>query len=69
LGYSAHGIYNLIVHGSCDPDTGNCPFATHDPTCGCGEICYCDTQTCESNEYGACKGNCTCQKEVCGIKE
>jgi hypothetical protein len=69
LGYSSHGIYNLIVHGTCTPGSDNCPFATDDPVCGCEEICHCGEDNCTSPDYKACKGNCTCQKEVCGIKE
>jgi len=68
LGYSAYGIYNLIVHGTCTPGSDNCPFAAH-PDCGCIGVCQCANTTCESSGYEACKGNCTCQKEVCSIKE
>jgi hypothetical protein len=60
LGYSAYGIYNLIVHGTCSPGSDSCPFASHPE---------CSVDTCASPEYLACKGNVTCQKEVCGIKE
>jgi len=67
LGYSAYGIYNLIVHGTCDP-SGSCPFSTTNATCGCEELCQCSEETCSSPEYSACGGNCTCQKEVCGIE-
>jgi thiol-disulfide isomerase/thioredoxin len=26
LGYTAYGLYNLVVFGTCDPVTGQCPF-------------------------------------------
>ncbi len=68
LFFSGRGIYNLIVHGTCDPSSGNCPFSTKAPICGCEGICQCEEKTCNSPEYIACKGNCSCQKEVCGIK-
>lgn len=61
LGYSSYSIYNLIVHGTCSPGSSNCPFATNTPACS--------ADTCSSPAYLACKGNITCQKEVCGIKE
>jgi hypothetical protein len=61
LGYGVYGVYNLIVHGTCSSGSDNCPFATDTPSCSEG--------TCASPEYLACKGNVTCQQEVCGIKE
>lgn len=64
--YSAYGLYNLYVYGTCDPSGGNCPFATKPPVCGCEGLCLCEQQTCQSPEYIACKGECNCQKEVCG---
>jgi len=69
LGYSTNGIYNLIVHGTCDPGSTNCPLATKAPICGCKGICQCSIETCSSPEYLACKGNCSCQKEICSMKE
>lgn len=65
--YSAYGLYNLFVYGTCDPSGGNCPFETKPPVCGCEGLCLCEQRTCQSPEYIACKGECSCQKEVCGI--
>jgi hypothetical protein len=62
LGYSSYSVYNLVAHGTCDTNNpDNCPFSTATPLC--------DKDTCSSPAYLACKGNLTCQKEVCGIKE
>jgi hypothetical protein len=66
LGYSVYGVYNLIVHGTCTPGSDDCPFAANVTDCGCVGICQCSKDTCSSPEYTACKGNCTCQIEVCG---
>ena len=68
LGYSAYGIYNLVVHGTCDPNSDTCPFSTTAPVCGCEGLCQCEEESCNSPEYVACEGNCSCQKEICGIK-
>jgi hypothetical protein len=70
LGYSAYGVYNLIVHGTCTPGSDNCPFAVANTTdCGCKDVCQCSKDTCSSPGYIACKGNCTCQIEVCSKKQ
>src|SRR4030043_1357892 len=58
LGYSAYGVYNLAAHGTCDPNSDNCPFATKAPVCGCEGLCKCGLATCISPDYIACKGNC-----------
>lgn len=65
--YSAYSLYNLAVHGTCDPNATDCPFGTKAPVCGCEGVCQCGQQACEAPEYVACKGDCECQKGVCGI--
>lgn len=64
--YSAYGLYNLFVYGTCDPVSGNCPLDIGAPVCGCEGVCLCDVDTCQSPEYTACEGDCSCQKDVCG---
>ena len=66
--YSAYSLYNLFVFGTCDPVSGNCPFQVGAPICGCENVCLCDVQTCESPDYAACVGNCSCQRELCESK-
>jgi hypothetical protein len=67
---AGHGFYNLIRHGSCDPDNPeNCPFGQ--PKCSeaahC-KPCVCDGEeiSCSSPAFDACGGKeeCDC-KEVC----
>ncbi len=64
--YSAYGLYNLFVYGTCDPYSENCLFDIGAPACGCEGLCVCDVETCQSPEYAACEGDCSCQREVCG---
>ena len=47
--YSGFAVYNLAVHGTCDPVTGECVFNPDVPAC----------------ELGTCEQGCTCQNEVC----
>lgn len=64
--YSAYGLYNFFVYGTCDPHSEVCLFDIGAPACGCEGICTCDVETCQSPEYAACAGDCSCQREVCG---
>lgn len=67
--YSAYGIFNLVVYGTCNPHSGDCIFNPDATGCGgteCREQCLCEQETCETPEYKACQGNCDCQREVCG---
>lgn len=69
LAYSAYSVYNLAVYGTCDPITGQCVFNPNIPStasCGCEGLCLCDQATCNSPEYLACNGDCSCQGMVCG---
>ena len=70
FGYSAYVSYNLVAYGSCDPDSGSCIFNPEEIACGsesCAERgCDCDDVGCESPEFKACEGNCSCQEQVCG---
>jgi len=67
--YSAYSLYNLAVHGTCDPNATTCLFNTKAPVCGCEGVCQCGQLTCETPGYVACKGDCECQKGICGTAE
>ncbi|MFH1172201.1 MAG: hypothetical protein ABIH55_00890 [Nanoarchaeota archaeon] len=68
LALTALTVYNLAVYGTCDPvNPDQCLIGT-EPTCGGGENCQpcqCDGLTCESPDYIACGGDCSCKKDVC----
>lgn len=71
LFFTASGLYNLAVHGSCDPHSTTCIFNPGNVSCGsehCAESgCECETGGCsEANNFAACDGNCDCSKNVCG---
>ena len=72
LVYGGYGIYNLVVHGSCDPHGGTCIFDETPglPSCGsqgCLERgCDCDTTGCEAPTFEACEGTCDCKEDICG---
>jgi len=63
--YSSYSLYNLYVHGTCDPYSDDCPLSLTAPVCGCEGICKCDEVVCESPDYEACQGDCSCQQELC----
>ncbi len=31
--YSVYGLYNLVMYGTCNPISGNCPLDIGSPTC------------------------------------
>ena len=74
LFFTASGLYNLAVYGSCDPHSEVCYLNPAAGT-GCGSE-HCETEGCdcgineigctEENNFEACEGNCDCIKEVCG---
>lgn len=70
MAYSAYGIYNLAVFGSCDPHSPEQCIFTDEISCGgteCEDECLCDgTVPCEAPDYGACEGNCDCKEQICG---
>jgi len=65
MAYTVYGFYNLFTYGTCDPHSDVCPLSIGAPACGCENICLCEPETCESPEYVAWEGNCSCQREVC----
>jgi hypothetical protein len=65
MAYTIYSFYNLYAYGTCDPHSDVCPFSISTPVCGCEDTCLCGVGTCESPDYEACGGNCTCQREVC----
>lgn len=70
LFYTAKGLYNLSVYGSCDPHSTTCIFNQNNLNCGsehCLEKgCSCEEIGCEPPSYEACEGNCSCIETVCG---
>jgi len=68
--FSAQGIYNLTVYGSCDPHSTNCVFKPGVLTCGSEECavngCDCEESGCEYPGFLACEGYCDCQESICG---
>lgn len=73
--FSAQGLYNYGVYGSCDPHGDYCVFNPDQtgPSCGsqhCAEEgCECgpkDTNCTAETGFAPCEGNCTCSTEVCG---
>lgn len=78
LFYTGLGAYNYAVYGNCNGphSDGFCifnPQGSGDISCG-SEHCAANGCTCggfeenctASNNYSACNGNCTCNKNVCG---
>lgn len=69
IAYSAFGIYNLAVHGTCDPSNPKgCIFSTPlEPKCTpCETNCTCAEKNCsQATNWSACGGNCTCENETC----
>ena len=63
--YTAYGLYNLFVYGTCDPNSDVCIFNIGAPACGCENVCLCEVEICESPDYIACGDDCDCQREVC----
>lgn len=77
LYYSALGGYNYIVYGNCNGAHSEdfCIFNPFNNNVSCGsehcasDGCYCgenETNCTKENNYLACEGNCSCDKEVCG---
>jgi len=70
LFFATSGLYNLYVHGSCDPNSPSCIFNPNTTMCGsdhCEEFgCDCDTEECQAPDFKACDGECTCIEGVCG---
>jgi hypothetical protein len=71
--YSAYTIYNLITLGTCEPHSTSCIFNPQSNlSCGskfCADNgCECDNPAigCDSPDFAACEGNCSCKKTVCG---
>lgn len=69
LALTARSGYNLAVHGTCDPETGECIFTSGEISCGSEDCklrgCDCDEIGCEKEIYEACEGSCECIKDVC----
>ena len=81
LAYSAYGVYNLAVYGTCDPsDPDSCVFTVQHDEGPCVESdgtasfsghncvpCYCNGEElhCDAPEYAACNGDCICIEEMC----
>lgn len=70
--YSAIAVYNLVVHGTCDPVNGECVFKPGEPvpaSCSgtvCTEKgCSCKEGTCEAPTFEACNGKCDCNEGTC----
>lgn len=69
--YSAYGLYNLVLHGTCSPHSTECVFNPGAMGCGgtkCLENsqCLCEQVICESPDYKACLGDSDCVQYVCG---
>lgn len=70
MAYTGYAVYNLAVHGSCTPENPDaCVFTPEAEGCApeptdCAP-CLCDDLTCESPDYVACEGNCSCREEMC----
>jgi hypothetical protein len=68
--YSGYAAYNLYMHGTCDPVSGNCVFVSDSPDCVSPDCdadgCACDDTSCEPPAFEACDGNCLCDRTVCG---
>jgi len=68
--YSGIVVYNLYAYGSCDPHSTECVFNPESTTCEsdhCAEQgCACEDMGCEAPDYIGCKGNCSCQEQICG---
>lgn len=72
LAYSTYSVYNLAIHGTCDPaDPNGCLFNPNLPGCGDEAClhengCQCDVPPgCDEPAYLQCGGDCSCIKEVC----
>jgi hypothetical protein len=67
---SVNGLYNLYIHGTCDPHSTTCIFNPGQLSCESehclNEGCACEDVSCDSPEYQACEGDCSCIEQVCG---
>lgn len=70
LFFTTRGIYSLVKYGTCDPHSNECVFSKGITGCASEHCleggCQCEAVGCETPEYEACEGNCTCIEEVCG---
>jgi hypothetical protein len=67
--FTVYGFYNIAVYGTCDPSNPDtCVFTPSTPQCSADcQPCQCGSEPvgCDSPDYKACNGNCTCVQAVC----
>ncbi|MBS3056711.1 MAG: hypothetical protein J4473_04725 [Candidatus Aenigmarchaeota archaeon] len=63
--FSVQAAYNLIIHGTCDPNGGVCVI-TNVKT-GCDVNGNCSANCTAENNYSSCSGNCSCTAGTCDV--